>query len=230
MIGVMPMNNKCFAAVRKDIIDLFLQDTHYDDKALTLFLLLRFYAGCSLQFYANDVMLCEMMNLSNRPENRNSIMSNILQMEKDDLLIIVRDPKKKFFRLDLDYDMFMPQDNYVIIYKEEFDTLFKEKSRDKLLLLLYCIKKFQYKKTGISFPSVETIMESSGISKPTVCRGIEKLYDVLDIYKARIIFYDGEIKDVNYYRSLTDGRMSEDQIERIVRKYYKNVKKIKRKE
>ena len=224
------MNNKNFATVSKDIVDLFLQNTNYDDKALTIFLLLRFCASNSFQLYANDIMLCEMMNLSNRPENRNSIMSNILQMEKDNLLIIVRDPKKKFFRIDLDYNMFMPQDNYVIIYKEEFDTLFNEKSRDKLLLLLYCIKKFQYKKTGISFPSVETIMDSSHISKPTVCRGIEKLYDVLDIYKAIIIFNDGDIKETNYYRSLTDGRMSEDQVERIVRKYYKNVKDIKRKE
>lgn len=233
------MGKKCFAAVRKDIVDHILNDIkyglydiaepHYDDKALTLFLLLRFYAGCGFQFYTNELMLCELMNLSTRAENKTSIMSNILKMQEDDLLTITQHPNKKFFHIILDYESFMPENDFVTIYKEEFDALFLDKSRDKLLLVLYCIKKFQHKRSGISFPSVETIMDSSNISKPTVCKSIDKLAQVLDIYKAKINFNDGTNKEVNYYRSLCDGKMSEDQVANIAKKYYPNIKSITRK-
>ena len=71
-------------------------------------------------------------------------------------------------------------------------------------------------------------MDSSNISKPTVCKSIDKLAQVLDIYKAKINFNDGTNKEVNYYRSLSDGKMSEDQVANIAKKYYPNIKSITR--
>ena len=203
-----------------------LDEPHYDDKALTLLLFLRFHVNSSFQFYTNEIMLCELMGLSNRPENRNSIMSNILKMEEDGILGGYRPPGRKFFYITLDYEYMMPDKNFVVIYKQEFDNLLQDRSRDKLLLMLCCVKKFQHKQTGISFPSIETIMDSSHISKPTICKGLERLADVLWVYKARINFNDGTYKDVNYYKSRAEGGMSRDTIESIAKKYYSNIKSI----
>ena len=58
-------------------------------------------------------------------------MSNILKMEEDGLLYISRPPNKKFFRIALDYNMFVPNNSFVIIYKEEFDQLIIDKNKDK---------------------------------------------------------------------------------------------------
>jgi hypothetical protein len=201
-------------------------EPHYDDKAITLLLLLRFYVNSSFQFYTNEVMLCELMGLSNRSDNRKGIMSNILKMQEDGILSIQREPDKKFFHITLDYEFIMPEKNFVVIYKQEFDNLFLDKSRDKLLLMLCCIKKFQHKQTGISFPAIETIMDSSHISKPTICKGIERLREVLHIYKARIKFNDGTYKDVNYYKSQCEDKISQDIVMNIAKKYYKNIKSI----
>lgn len=203
-----------------------LDEPHYDDKALTLLLLLRFYVNSSFQFYTNEIMLCELMGLSNRPDNRDSIMSNILKMQEDDLLYIKREPNKKFFYIALNYEAIMPEKNFVVIYKQEFDNLFQDRSRDKLLLMLCCVKKFQHKQTGISFPSIETIMDSSHISKPTICKGLERLAEVLWVYKTRINFNDGTYKDVNYYKSRVENAISRDAVESIAKKYYSNVKSI----
>lgn len=233
------MAEKCFATVQKQIVDNFVADIddlraglipldqpHYDDKAFTLFLLLRFYANSSFQFYTNELMLCELMGISSRAENRESIMSNILKMQEDGLLYVRREPGKKFFYIDLEYDIFIVEKNFVVIYKEEFDKLISDKSKDKLLLLLYCVKKFQHKKTGISFPSIETLMDSSHISKPTVCKGLDRLNEVLYVYKARINFNDGTYKDVNYYKSRAEDGISSDVVMNIAKKYYSNVKLI----
>ncbi len=237
------MSELCFAAIKKQIVDSFIEDTddfraglldpsqpHYDDKALTLFLLLRFYANSSFELYTNEVMLCELMGLSNRAENRDSIMSNIYKMEEDDYIFVIQHPGKKFFRIQLAYEWFMPETDFVIIYKQEFDQLIKDKSKDKLLLLLYCIKKFQHKNTGISFPSVETLMDSSHISKPTVCKGLERLSGILYVYKIRINFNDGTFKDINYYKSRAENGASQDAITSIAKKYYTNIKSIVRRE
>lgn len=229
----------CCATIPKSWIDDFVanldnlrmgmqstDEPHYDDKAITLLLLLRFYVNNSFQFYTNEVMLCELMGLSNRPENRAGIMSNILKMQEDGILSIQRQPDKKFFHITLDYESIMPEKNFVVVYKQEFDNLFTDRSRDKLLLMLCCIKKFQHKQTGISFPSIETIMDSSHISKPTICRGLERLAEVLVVCKVRINFNDGTYKDVNYYKSRADGAIQQDTIENIAKKYYANVKSI----
>ena len=229
----------CCAMISKEWLDEFIgeldnlragltniEEPHYDDKALALLLLLRFYASNSFQFYTNEVMLCELMQLSNRPDNRNSIMSNILKMQEDGLLIVSRQPNKKFFYITLDYEAMMPENNFVVIYKQEFDALFNDTSRDKLLLILCCVKKFQHKKTGISFPSVETIIDSSHISKPTVCKGLERLSSILYICKVRINFNDGTFKDINYYRSRCEGGISQDTAASITKQYYTNIKSI----
>lgn len=233
------MTEKCFAKVQTQIVDNFIAEIddlraglidtdkpHYDDKAFTLFLLLRFYANGSFQFYTNEYMLCELMGISSRAKNRNSIMLNILKMQEDGLVNIYQQPNKKFFYINLDYEMFMPEKEFVVIYKEEFDNLIADKVKDKLLLLLYCVKKFQYKKTGISFTSIETLMDSSHISKPTICRGLKRLDEVLYVYKARINFNDGTYKDVNYYKSCAEGGISVDAVMNIAKKYYRNVKSI----
>ncbi len=227
---------KIFAAVPQQFVDYFLEDTtntkdsdkpHYDEKALTLFLLLRFHINCSFDFYTNESMLCELLGISSRSENRKSIMTNIQQMQDDGVLSVRCFPGKKFFRISLDYETCMKSENFVKIYKEEFDQIFAEKARDKLFLLLYCIKKFQYGKSGISFPSIETLMDASRISKPTILKGLEKLNGVLHIYRARINFNDGTYKDVNYYQArAVGGGISSQAVEGIVRKYYTNVKSI----
>jgi hypothetical protein len=170
------------------------------------------------------------MGLSNRAENRESIMSNIFKMEEDEYIFVTQQPNKKFFHVQLAYEWFMPETDFVIIYKQEFDRLINDKSKDKLLLLLYCIKKFQHKNTGISFPSVETLMDSSHISKPTVCKGLERLSNILYVYKMRINFNDGTFKDVNYYKSRAENGASQDAITNIAKKYYTNIKSIVRRE
>ena len=229
----------CCATIPKEWIDNLVSDLdnlrigmqsldepHYDDKALTLLLLLRFYVNSSFQFCTNEIMLCELMGLSNRPDNRDSIMSNILKMQDDDLLYIKREPNKKFFHITLNYEAIMPEKNFVVIYRQEFDNLFQDRSRDKLLLILCCVKKFQHKQTGISFPSIETIMDSSHISKPTICKGLERLAEVLWVYKARVNFNDGTYKDVNYYKSRVENAIPRDTVEGIANKYYSNVRSI----
>ena len=235
------MPKKSFAAVQPSIVETFitgiddlrsnmvpLNEPHYDDKAFTLFLLLRFHANCSFEFYTNEIMLCELMGLSTRAENRESIKSNILKMEEDGLLYVHADPNKKFFRITLEYEMFMPEKDFVKIYKEEFDQLMPD---NKLLLLLYSIKRFQHKDTAISFPSIETIMNTSHISRPTVCKGLERLGALFDIYKARIHFYNGSYKDVNYYKSHSEPNgISLDAVVNIAKQYYSNVKSITKKE
>jgi DNA-binding transcriptional ArsR family regulator len=45
----------------------------------------------------------------------------------------------------------------------------------KDLLIYVCIKRFMNKETKECFPSLETIVEISGVSKPTVRKSIEKL-------------------------------------------------------
>lgn len=241
MIGGMLMaEKKTFAAVPQKFIDYFLADldasrigskdldpNHYDEKALTLFLLIRFCANSSFDFYTNEFMLCELLGISTRMENRNSVMANIRRMENDEILEVRYSPGKKFFRITLNYEACMQAENFVKIYKEEFDSLLGEKSRDKLFLLLYCIKKFQYGKSGISFPSIETLIDSSHISKPTILKGLEALNSVLYVCKVRINFNDGTNKDVNYYqaRAVSNG-ISFQAVETIIRKYYRNVKSI----
>lgn len=234
------MEKKNFAAVPKHIVDYFINDMdelranltvldqpHYDEKALTLFLLLRFHANCSFTFYTNEHMLCELMGLSSRAENRASIMSNILKMQEDDILSIHHYPNRKFFRIDLAYEAFMTTQDFVKIYKEEYDQLIDDKSKDKLFMILYCVKKFRHGKSEISFPSVETLIDSSHISKPTICKGLEKLNNVLYVYRARINFHDGTYKDVNYYKPRAVGNgISQDNVVSIVNKYYTNVKSI----
>lgn len=228
-----------FAAVKREVFDAFVDDIdalrlgqidpdapHYDEKALTLFLVLRFRAGADFKVHTNELALCELMGLSNRTENKASIMSNLLRMQEDGILQITRVNGSKFFWISLEYDIFMPQDDYTIIYKKEFDAVFEEKSRDKLLSIIYSIKRFKHKKTNISFASLDVIAEESHISKPTIYRGLEKLKQVFDICKATIKFIDGQTKEINYYKSLCDGTITSDQIEGIIKKYYKNVKSI----
>ena len=228
-----------FAAVKREIFDAFVEDIdalrsgsldlsepHYDEKALTLFLVLRFRAGADFKVHTNELALCELMGLSNRTENKTSIMSNLLRMQEDGLLQITRTKGSKFFWISLEYDIFVPQDDYTVIYKQEFDAVFDAKSRDKLLSIIYGIKRYKHKKTNISFASLDVIAEETRISKPTIYRGLEKLKKVFSICKATIRFIDGQTKEVNYYKSLCDGVITSDQIEGIIRKYYKNVKSI----
>lgn len=231
---------KNFASVQPSIVEDFiagiddlrsnlviLENPHYDDKALTLFLLLRFHADCSFEFYTNEIMLCELMGLSARAENRQSIMSNILKMEEDGLLYIRRNSNKKFFCIVLDYNMFVVEKGFVRIYKEEFEQLLTDKNKDKLILLLYSIKRFQHKDTEISFPSIETLMNTSHISKPTVCKGLDRLGDLFHVYRARINFHNGTYKDVNYYKSRSEKTgISRDIVSGIIKQHYSNVKSI----
>lgn len=235
---------KPFAAVSKSIAEDFLKgaagfsenlrmnmadisEPHYDDKALTLFLLIRFRADCAFRFYTNENMLCEMMGLSLRGENRTAVMANIFKMQEDGFIYIHQKPGSKFFEIKLDYNMFMPENEFVIIYRDEFDNLINDTSRDKLILLLYFIKMFQYGDSGVSFPSIENLIMLSHMSRQTISNGMKKLDDVLHTYKARINFNDGTHKDVNYYRSKFDsGAISKAQIESIVQRYYVNIKSI----
>ena len=231
---------KSFASVDPSIVDEFisgvdnlraglinLKEPHYDDKAFTLFLLLRFHANCSFEFYTNELMLCELMRLSPRQENKESIMSNILMMAEDDLLHIKDVPDGKFFYIVLHYEKFVLDTGFVRIYKEEFEQLVGAKNKDKLIMLLYAIKRFQHRNTAISFPSVETLMATSHISKPTVCKCLKQLDPLFQIYKARINFYNGSYKDVNYYKSCAEeSDISPDVINTIVKQHYSNVKSI----
>jgi len=232
--------NKCFAAIQPHIVEQFLgciddlragklnlHEPHYDDKALTLFLLLRFHASCSLECYVNEAMLCELMGLAARPENKESIMSNILKMEEDGLLHMRKKQNNKFFYIVLDYNSFMAEKGFVRIYKEEFDQLIHEKNKDKLLLLLYSIKRFQHGKTEISFPSIETLISTSHMSKPTVNKCLKQISPLFHIYKARINFYDGTYKDINYYKSCSEQNgIDPNTVETIVKQHYSNVKLI----
>lgn len=231
---------KSFASVDPSIVEQFisgvddlraglinLKDPHYDDKAFTLFLLLRFHANCSFEFCTNETMLCELMGLSTRPENKESIMLNILQMEEDGLLSVKKESDKKFFYLVLDYKSFVLEKGFIRIYKEEFDQLIGEKNKDKLLLLLYSIKRFQHRDTEISFPSIETLMNISHISKPTVCKCLQQIALLFYIYRARVNFYDGTYKDINYYKSHSEQEeINPNTIETIVKQHYSNVKSI----
>lgn len=231
---------KSFASVDPSIVEQFVADIddlraglidiktpHYDDKAFTLFLLLRFYANCNFEFYTNEVMLCELMGLSARLENKESIMSNILKMAEDDLLSIRKKPNNKFFYIVLSYESFVINNGFIRIYKEEFDQLIGEKNKDKLLLLLYSIKRFQHRDTEISFPSIETLMSTSHISKPTVFKCLQQISPLFNIYKARIEFYNGTYKDVNYYKSCSEkSGISPETIANIIKQHYSNVKSI----
>lgn len=231
---------KSFASVDPSIVEQFvmgiddlraglinLKDPHYDDKAFTLFLLLRFHANCNFEFYTNETMLCELMGLLARPENKEGIMSNILKMEEDGLLYIRRKPNNKFFYIALDYNMFVVDKGFIRIYKEEFDQLIGEKNKDKLILLLYSIKRFQHRDTEISFPSIETLINISHMSRPTVCKCLQQIAPLFNIYKARIEFYDGTYKDVNYYKSCSEKfGISPDTITSIIKQHYSNVKSI----
>jgi hypothetical protein len=231
---------KSFASVNPDIVDLFvaevddlraglinLKDPHYDDKAFTLFLLLRFHANCNFEFYTNETMLCELMGLAARPENKDSIMLNISKMEEDNLLSIRKKPNNKFFYISLNYEAFVLERGFVRIYKEEYDKLIVEKNKDKLLLLLYSIKRFQHRDTEISFPSIETLMNISHISKPTALKCLQQMAPLFNIYKARIDFYNGSYKDVNYYKSCSEkSGLSPDTVASIIKQHYSNVKSI----
>ena len=231
---------KSFASVDPGIVDLFvaevddlraglinLESPHYDDKAFTLFLLLRFHANCNFEFYTNETMLCELMGLAARPENKDSIMLNILKMEEDDLLSIRRKPNNKFFYISLNYEMFVLEKGFIRIYKEEYDRLIGEKNKDKLLLLLYSIKRFQHRDTEISFPSIETLINTSHMSKPTVNKCLKQIASLFNIHKARINFHNGTYKDVNYYKSRSEkSGISLDIINTIVKQHYSNVKSI----
>lgn len=233
-------STKSFASVQPHIVEQFiediddlraglvnLKDPHYDDKALTLFLLLRFHANCSLEFYTNEAMLCELMGISVRPENKESIMSNILKMEEDGLLYIRRKQNNKFFYIVLDYDIFVVDKGFIRIYKEEFDQLIGTKNKDKLLLLLYSIKRFQHDRTEISFPSIETLISTSHMSKPTINKCLKQIEPLFNIYKARINFYNGTYKDINYYKSRSEQKaIDSNTIEVIVKQHYSNVKSI----
>ena len=221
----MPTTNNAFAAVSKDVFDAFTDSERYNEKALSLFLLLRFRAGCDFKIHTSEMALCDLMGISNQTKNRADIMSNLQQMERDGFLSIYDSNDSRFFWIALEYDIFIPAADYTIIYKQEFDALWPEKTRDKLLMLLYCIKKYKH----ISFVSIDTIEQESPLSRSTICRGITKLQSVIDIYRARINFTDGQFKEVNYYKSLCDGEITQEQVETIAKKYYRNIKSITRK-
>lgn len=231
---------KSFASVDPSIVEQFITgiddlrtglinvtDPHYDDKAFTLFLLLRFYANCNFEFYTNNIMLCELMGLAARPENKESIMLNILKMEEDGLLHIRKKPNSKFFYIDLAYESFILDKGFVRIYKEEFDQLICEKNKDKLILLLYAIKRFQHRNTEISFPSIETLMNTVHVSRPTVLKCLQQIEPLFHIYKVRIDFYNGSYKDVNYYKSRSEKNgILPDTVAAIIKQHYSNVKSI----
>ena len=231
-----------FAAVRKDVVDDFAEvmeefkaklisddKPYYDDKALTLLLLLRFRAGSDFELHTSEAGLCDMLGLANRTENKQSIMFNLYKMQEDGLLTIRHGNDKKFFWVSLDYDAFMPTESFVKIYKKEFDQLLDARSRDKLLWLLYYIKKYQHQNTNISFASIDILAQESKLSRATIIQGIDKLSEqVLDVYKAVIQFADGSAKEVNYYKSLCDGKITDAEVTAIAKKYYKNIKSIKR--
>lgn len=225
----MSTTNNAFAAVRQDVFSALIDPDRYNEKALALFLLLRFRAGCDLKIHTNEMALCDLMGVSNQTKNRTDIMSNLQQMERDGFLSIYDSNDARFFWISLEYDIFIPAADFTIIYKKEFDALWPEKTRDKLLMLLYCIKKYKHKKTNISFVSIDTIEQESPLSRSTICRGITKLEGVLDIYRARISFADGQFKEVNYYKSLCDGEITQEQVEAIAKKYYRNITSITRK-
>lgn len=232
-----------FAAVSRDIVQKFLTDAsdlkaglldpnspHYDDKALTLFLLLRFRAGIDFQIHTCEAALCDMMGLSNRTENKQSIMLNLRRFEEDGLITMRRSANEKFFWITLNPDEFIAKSDYAVIEDDEFNKVMKLYSRDKLFLLLYCIKKYQHKKTNISFVSIETIAEETQMSKSTIAQGIQSLRGVLDVYQAIITFTNDKTKEVNYYAPVGSEVNLEDEVETIIRKHYKNVKYITRKE
>lgn len=195
---------------------------HYDDKALTLFLLSRYLSNSDFALYTNEAQLCELMGISNRKENKESIMSNLRRMEEDGILIISQNPECKFFWIYLQYEIIMPEDNYIIIYKKEFEELLTRSDRDKMLAVLCCIKKYQHVKTKISFVSVDTIVRETKISRPTVLKCVQNLKQILDIYQADIVSSNGTHKTVNYYKSFEDGKITQSQVESIAKMYYKN--------
>lgn len=55
----------------------------------------------------------------------------------------------------------------------------------KDLLIYVCIKKFMDKKTKTCYPSLDTIVDLSGVSKPTVRKSIEKLKELkyIEVFK-----------------------------------------------
>lgn len=230
-----------FASVRNDIVNDFVKDMndykaglldntlpHYDEKALALFLTLRFRAGCDFRIFITESGLCELMGLSTRTETKQSIMSNLLRMEQDSIITIQRQDNQKFFWITLQYEMFMPSQNYTIIYQSEFDKL---SNNNKLLMLLYYIKKYTYQKSNISFVSLNTLERDSGFSRPTICNGIAKLKEnILDIYPVCIEFNNGTHKNVSYYKSLCNGSITAQEVQNIASSYYKNIKSITRKD
>ena len=232
-----------FAAVSKEIVDAFIEETellkagmidedkpHYNEKALTLFLLLRFWANSSFEIHTNEDELCELLFMKPRDKNKKDIMMNLRKMEEDTYLHIRQNPNNKFFLIELNYEYFMPENNFTIIYKKEFDELLPEKTSDRLVILLYCIKKYQYKKTGISFPSIETIVKDTGQSRSAVCRNLAKMDKVLNTYKAIINFDNDTFKEITYYKSVCDGEISKGLIENIAKVQFKNIKSITKKE
>lgn len=232
-----------FAAISKDIVQKILTDVsdfragllnadspHYDDKALTLFLLLRFRAGIDFQIHTCEAALCDMLRLSNRTENKQSIMLNLQRFEEDGLITMRRSDNGKFFWISLNPDAFVAKSDYALIDADEFNAVMNMYSRDKLLLLLYCIKKYQHKKTNISFVSIETIAQETQMSKSTITQGIQSLRSVLDIYQAIIVFENGKTKEVNYYAPAGSNVDLEEEVESLVRQHYKNVQYITKKE
>lgn len=228
-------DNGPFAMVQTLIINEIIQELmidsnapHYDNKALTLFLLLRFRAGSDLRLYTSLRAICNLLGISNRTENKKDIENNLLQMQNYGLITIQND-LKDYFWITLQYPIFFPDKDYVVIYLSEFQKIFEMKQRDKLFLIYCCIKKYQNKNSKISFVSAETIMADTHLSKPTVLKSIDILNGALmDVYKAHIRFKDKTSKEINYYKPLIDGTIASEDVAAIVNKHFKNVERIKR--
>lgn len=192
-----------------------LTSSLYSDKALLLFMHIGFRAGAGHKLYTNITMLCDLTN----QRSRETLICDLRQMENFCYITTTTPNDKGFFWINLEYDAFMPQADFVEIHFDEFELIQQDRY---LIKILYGIKRYRHQDTKISFSSYDTISKAGNVSKSTISKHIKDLASVMQIKTYTIVLQDGGKSQRNFYKSKSDGELTFEEVADIVADYYPN--------
>lgn len=197
-----------------EVFDNLTSDSFSED-ALELFIHLDFRAGKDYKIYTNASLLCDLV----KQRSKVILMHDLRQMEAYNYITLSTPNKRGYFWITLEYEAFVPKNNFFIITSEEFECV---ASNQYLLRLLCGIKKYRCLNTNISFSSYSTIAEAGGISSSTVTRRLKDLEPILHIQPYTIKLADSTVIKRNFYKSKSDGELTYEEVADIVADYYPN--------
>jgi len=166
----------------------------FNPAEVSLYLISRYYANHQGVFIANEKLLLDILSIKKSSRNEQykqfvEALNNIpFQAEKDIYYFQVDDLDGNYFTL-LDYEI-------------ERLLLFKN---IKIISVFCYIKSCMNTKSFIAFPSIDTISEKTGISRPLVINILDELVKVGILYIEKISSDKGS-KNMYYFLMQSKGK------------------------